>query len=392
MSGKQAYVVCAGCPESRIDSARIQNFLMENGWNITDKLEDADLVMFRGCGLTKVNVDESLQLIRNIKSRKKEGAQFIVWGCLSKINQEALRTVYSGVTFGEDEADVLNKILEAKKPLAEVVANSVMPILKFHWSGLGGFLGKIDDFLSSKFSIIKSEKIFQIKVSTGCLDNCSFCAVHISRGVVRSKSIDENVSEFRDGLNKGFRYFGLLATDLGAYGKDIGHNLVDLLTELTKEKGDYRIGLRNINPYHLNDMFEQLRPFFASGKIWFLSSAAESGSNRILKLMRRQYTIQEYIKCFRILNNEYSNIFLSTQLMVGFPTETNEDFQITKQLTNAVKFDWVEVYTFSPANGTTASTMTGQVPEAIKKARFCQLYRKTIFQHPHRKMRQLFCL
>jgi len=212
LSGKQAYVVCAGCPESRIDSARIQNFLMENGWNITDKLEDADLVMFRWCGLTKVNVDESLQLIRNIKSRKKEGAQFIVWGCLSKINQEALRTVYSGVTFGEDEADVLDKILEAKKPVAEVVANSVMPILKFHWSGLGGFLGKI------------------------------------------------------------------------------------------------------------------------------------------------------------------------------------EDFQITKHLTNAVKFDWIEVYTFSPANGTTASTMTGQVPEAIKKARFCQLYRKTIFQHPHRKMRQLFCL
>lgn len=385
MLSKKACVLCTGCPESRIDSTRVKNFLIENGWTITDKVEEADSVLFRACGLTNVAIEHSIQVIRRLKAKKKVNAQFIVWGCLPKINREALRTVYNGITFGEDETNILDKILEAKKPIAEVTANSCMPIFE-----LKPRLNKLEKLFSKKCCIAGSESIFQIKVSTGCLSNCSFCSVRISRGLVHSKSIEKVLTDFRNGLDKGFRYFGLLATDLGAYGRDIGQNLVDLLVELTKEKGDYKIGLRNINPYFLSEMFEELRPIFASGKIWFLSSSAESGSDRILKLMRRRYKIQDFIEGIRILNNEYPNISLRTQLMVGFPTETNEDFQMTKKVIDELKFDWVEIYKFSPNNGTPAATMTNQVPEHTKAIRYRQLYLKTRLQRPHKKLRQIF--
>jgi len=367
----------------------VQNFLKENGWNITNDLKEADLILFRACGLTEKTAEESLQIIRRVKAEKKENAQFIVWGCLPKIDPEALRTEYDGVAFGEKEVAILNKILEAKKTIEEVVANYVMPVFEPKRSGLYGLLRKLHNFAGKHLDIVQSESIFHIKVSTGCLGNCSFCAIRKSRGVVLSKSIDCILSEFRDGLDKGFRYFGLLATDLGAYGRDLGHSLADLLVELTKEEGDYKIGLRNVNPCHLKEMFEELRPIFSSGKIWFLSSAIESGSDRILKLMRRRYKIQDFKKCIKTLNKEYPNILLRTQLMVGFPTETEEDFRESMRLLDELKFDWAEVYKFSPRRGTLAATMTGQVPEKTKEARFQRLTLKVMTQRPHTKMRQI---
>ena len=389
MFDKKAYVLYNGCPESGIDSARVQNFLRENGWNITNELKEADLIVFRACGLTDESAEESLQVIRRVKAEKKGNAQFIVWGCLPKIDPEALRKEYDGVTFGEKEAAILNKILEAKMPIEEVVANHLMPKEKLFRPGLLGYLWKFMAFAGKRHSVAHSKSIFHIKASTGCLGNCSFCAVRKSRGVVRSKSLDDLLSEFRHGLDNGFRYFGLLATDLGAYGRDRGCSLVDLLVEMTQEKGDYKIALRNVNPYYLNEMFEELRPIFSSGKIWFLSSAVESASDRILKLMRRRYKIQDFKKSIRILNKEYPNILLRTQLIVGFPTETEEDFQMSLLLLDELKFDWIEVYKFSTRRGTSAATMTGQVPEKTKAARFRQLSLKAITQRPHRKVRQI---
>lgn len=384
-----AHVLVTGCPESRLDSTRAKNFLIENGWTITDEVEEADLVLFRACGLTNDHIDYSIELIESLKSEKKANAKLIVWGCLPKINMEALRTVYTGVTFGEDEINIFDKILEAKKPIAEITGNSCMPVLKPKPHGLTSRIDKFFSKNNAKFSIA-GDSIFQIKASTGCLGSCSFCSVPKSRGSVKSKTVNEIVTEFHEGLDNGFRYFGLLGTDLGSYGRDLGINLVDLLGELTKEKGDYKIGLRNVNPYFLSEMFEELKPFFSSGKIWFISSSVQSGSDRILKLMGRRYKIQDFIKCIKTLNDEYPNILLRTQLLIGFPGETNEDFQMTKKFIDELKFDWVEIYKYSPNSGTPAATMLDQVPEDTKTIRYRQLFFRTRLKRSHKKIIQNF--
>jgi MiaB/RimO family radical SAM methylthiotransferase len=384
---RKAYVVCTGCPESRIDTTRIKNFLTENGWDITNQVEESDLVIFRACGLTTSEVQKALQVIRTLNVKKKKEADLIVWGCLSKINQKALREVYDGVTFGEDKVELFNKIIEAKKPVEEVVANSCMPLYSTKKSMRERVVKQINRFVYRKAYIAGNDSMFKIKVSTGCLDNCSFCGVKISRGRVSSKSIDQIIAEFKDGLTKGFKDFCLLGTDLGAYGKDLGIDLADLLIELIKIEGDYKIGLRNINPAHLKQIFEKLRPILASGKIWYLSTAAESGSDRILKLMHRRYTIQEFIKIIKIINEEYPNIYLSTQLIAGFPSETEKDFQLSIQLIHKVKFDNVEIYKFSPNIGTIAAEMNDQIPESVKLSRYRRLFVTSKLQDPIRKIR-----
>jgi len=105
--------------------------------------------------------------------------------------------------------------------------------------------------------------------------------------------------------------------------------------------------------------------------------------------MRRKYKIQDFKRCIQILNKEYPNIFLRTQLMVGFPTETEEDFRKSLRLLDELKFDWVEVYDFSPRRGTPAAKMDGQVPDKIKEARLRQLTLKAMAQRPHRKVKQI---
>lgn len=386
---KNAYVLCTGCPESRIDSARVEIFLQENGWDIINDFKEADLILLRACGLTEKTAKESLEIVRIVEAEKKENSRLIVWGCLPKIDQEALGTEYAGVTFGEKDIGKLNEVLAAKNPIEGVTANYLMPIFEPKVLGPYDLLRKLQTVISQRLCISPSPAVFSIKASTGCLGSCSFCAVRKSRGVLRSKGIDSVLSEFKRGLEAGFQCFALLATDLGAYGRDLGCNLAQLLAEMTKTHGNYRIGLRNVNPYYLNEMFGELMPVFSSGKIWFLSSAVESGSNRILKLMRRTYRARDFKGCVQILNRDFPTIFLRTQIMVGFPTETEEDFQNSLSLLEELRFDWVEVYKFSPRRGTLAATMNGQVPDKVKEDRFRKLALRAMIQRPRRKIGQI---
>jgi tRNA A37 methylthiotransferase MiaB len=370
-----------GCPESRIDSAKVQVFLQKNSYVITREVKEADLILFRTCGLTKSSEDHSLEATRKIKLTKKEDARFIAWGCLSRINPRALRREYTGVTFGEADEEILNKMAEAKKPIEEIEANYLLPIFKYG-IGFRRVLHFPMFFLKSllgteRLSICYEEKSygspFFIKVSTGCLGSCTFCVVKKSRGTIRSKSIDNVLAEFKRGLASGYKDFRLLATDLGAYGIDKGYRLVDLLNRMTKEEGEYVISLRNINPHWLIEMYKEIKPILSSGKIRFLSSAFESGSNRILRLMGRRYTIEEYKRCIQDLNRKHPNISLSTQVMVGFPTEKKQDFQQSEKILKELRFDEIEVYKYSPRLGTPAAKMNDQVPEYTKEYRFLRL-------------------
>ena len=394
---KNACVVCNGCPESAIDSARVETFLKINGWNTVRDIKEADLILFRACGLTQGTTEQSTQIVKTIYNEKKRTARVIVWGCLPKIDPDALRTVYRGVTFGEKEISTLNEILQAKTPVQEVTANRVNQIFTSNRPGLRGGLARAFDklqiptmnTLSLAHSISPNKSIFQIKVSTGCLGNCSYCSTRISRGTLKSKSIETILVEFRHGLNKGFRYFGLLGTEVGAYGRDLGYTLVDLLAEMTKERGNYKIGIRNVNPIYLNEMFEELRPFFSRRKIWFLLSPAESGSDRILELMCRKYKIEDFKRCIKTINEEFSDILLRTQLMVGFPTETEKDFEKSVDLLDCLRFDWVEAYKFSPRPGTIAAKMADQIPEKTKEDRYRRLHLKALMQRPRKKVKYL---
>ena len=166
--------------------------------------------------------------------------------------------------------------------------------------------------------------------------------------------------EFHKGLKNGFRRFSLMGTDLGSYGSDIDCSLVDLLTELTKLEGPFKISLRNVNPQYLINNLNLFIPILRSGKLRYIETAAESGSNRILRLMNRKYTKEDYVNCITALRSAYPKIIIRTQLIVGFPTETEQEFLETMKLLDEVIVDYAEVYRYSERPGTISERIDAQ--------------------------------
>jgi len=318
-----------------------------------------------------------------------------------------LRKKYGGPTFSERELSSLHQIVDSNRPFEKIIANYVLPphpesepfgmrsLIRSEGSllprPLRGPVLKWLCYLESKINLCipGDPSIYYIKVATGCLGACTFCSVRKSRGTIKSKPIEKIMCEFKKGLQRDFKRFSLMGTDLGAYGRDLGYTLVDLLREMTKERGDFKIGLRNVDPYFLKEMLSELIPIFKSQRVWYLSSAAESGSDRILKLMRRNYTIKEFKECVESIRRACPDIVIRTQLMVGFPTETEQDFAETMRLLDDVVFDYAEVYRFSKRPGTPAENMKGQVPEETISRRFLWLSAKALLNRTPRKIKRV---
>jgi len=206
---KEVFLVVNGCPENRIDMARMLEFLKENDWVFTNTVEDADLILFSVCGLTQSAEDKSIKIMNQLKARKKPSAELIVYGCLPKINNERFKENYQGFTFGSDEIGLIANIIKTKTNGNDVHANYLIPTIKdgekWRISNLKKYLNLMDiekfirmisyRRISSVINIYRPYS-FIIKVSTGCSRTCTFCAVKLSRGKVISKPIHKVVEEF----------------------------------------------------------------------------------------------------------------------------------------------------------------------------------------------------
>jgi threonylcarbamoyladenosine tRNA methylthiotransferase CDKAL1 len=407
---KKACVLTNGCPENQLDSARIQTYFKENGWQIADNVKDANIILFNACGLTESSELSSIHAIHNIKKQIKDNQRLIVWGCLPKIHPEMLFETHQEISFGEREIDKLDEIINATKSINEITVNEIFQPLyrESRWhrrSKIDRLPIKFVDLLylrltssnylrsrivydspspliqldtTGKDGTGNNSSNFYIKIATGCLGNCSYCAVKKSRGNIKSKPIEDVMSEFKAGLSLGFTEFSLLGTDLGPYGRDLGYNLADLITKMVNVKGDFKIGLRNIHPLFLKQMIDDLVPAFATGKIWFTGVPVESGSDRILKLMKRGYSVGDFKEGIQRLKKAHPDLFISTQIMVNFPTETAKDFAESMNLFDESNFDYAEIYSFSPRPGTSAADMEGRIPRRVAYFRESRMATKAL--------------
>jgi threonylcarbamoyladenosine tRNA methylthiotransferase CDKAL1 len=395
---KKVCVITNGCPENRIDCARMQEFFSSNDCNVTADIKEADLIVFNACGLTQSSEQSSVNIIKFIQANKQPSAELIVCGCLPKINDSRLKQVHQGFYF-EHDIEQLSEIIETRTDPRHVCANHLVPqtdissARRFRATNLKRILSPahLKERLTKPYYNQLEQAInvfsphsFCIKVSTGCLNACSYCAVKISRGSLQSKPVERIVDEFEEGLAKGYKEFALLGTDVGAYGRDQGIALTDLLRELIKNKGDYEIRIRNVQPRFLIEMTPELREVIRTGKISYLSSAAQSGNNRILCLMRRGYKIEDYKEAILSLKSEFPKLQIRTQVMVGFPSETEDEFQDTLRLLDEVNFDFVEVYRFQPRPNTEAATMKSQIPQNVARRRYYKAYMKALFYRKRR--------
>jgi tRNA A37 methylthiotransferase MiaB len=383
----KVYISTNGCIEAQLSSTFVKHFFIENKVAVVNDPAEADLIIFYACGLTEQEERDSLTIIRKLKARAKSSSKLIVWGCLPKINPKAISNVSDGPLMGPLDIDYFEGFIE--KPT--ITFSNIM------WAQAGNTLlptERHDDINADPFSNLviflkqnwgkllarahKNVRFF-IRTAVGCMGRCTYCSERCVYGRIKSRPIEKILSEFKWGLQQGYNRFSLIATDLGAYGRDIGYTLPDLLTkmiEINNEK-NYKIILNQVGPSYLIEMFSDLEKIFASEKIEALNCPVQSGSNRILKLMGRNYTAEEWRKYMIKINKRYPYIKLSTHFMVGFPSETDEDFNATLNLLNYPLFlDDIYIFKFSRRPHVYASLLPEQIPEETKELRYKKLLQK----------------
>jgi MiaB/RimO family radical SAM methylthiotransferase len=388
------YVTTDGCEVGQLYSKYVYQFFLKFNSEIINTADpsEADLLIFYACGLTETQEEKSIRLIAALKSKMKPSARIVVWGCLSKQNPESLKKNFDGPLIGPSDMHAFEEILRQTMNVPKCSSTLEIPDVNFPITeetlDSGSSPSKLRNLryvLSRVVFFDFGSQAFYVRVAEGCTSNCTYCSEHLVWGKVKSKPIEKVISEFEAGLQKGYRLFFLCAEDFGAYGVDIGLNACDLLKRLVdlSDDANYRIIINELSPPYLKNMFSDFDKIFATGKISTLGVQVESGSDRILKLMGRQYKAADWRNMMLYVNRKYPRINLQTHFMVGFPTETEEDFKATMGLLNFPLFlKNITVYKFSANPHVPAAKLSGQIPESFIEMRAKKLQRKFLSRYP----------
>lgn len=360
MSGNKIHFTSLGCPRNLVDSEVMIGMLMKAGYEIIPQLDKADYLVVNTCGFLKASRDESGAVIEEFLAKRKKGAKVIATGCMVQDHKQEIRDKYPSIDSLIGSGDV-KSILEA--------IQSENP----------------QDFVTTARSYIEQGEIPRtlttpahyayLKIAEGCRKRCAFCIIPKIKGPLQSKTIERVVKEFRILRAEGVEEIILIAQDLGDFGKDHGYadgNLKLLLKELLKEEGDYWIRLLYIYP---DEIDEELIDLIKSDKrlLPYLDMPLQHINNRILTKMRRKTSREEIIQIIEMLRSKIPDVVIRTSLMVGFPSETEEEFNELYKFVQDYPLDNVGVFKFSKEEGSSAFNMDEQIPEDVKQKRYDKL-------------------
>jgi len=206
---------------------------------------------------------------------------------------------------------------------------------------------------------------YNLRIAEGCMFNCSFCCIRFATGKLKSRPIEQIVKEFKTGLNNGYKVFQLVCEDTGCYGVDIGTTVPALLRAMLEVEGDYQLLLIDFGGHWLVKYYDELLPLFMNNpdKIRELYVSLQSGSPKILKAMKRPEKGEEVRAKIKELKKKIPHLTFRTTVIIGFPGETEEDFQMTVKAVKEIDFSVVELNKYSDRPGTAASKMENKVPQ-----------------------------
>jgi len=407
---KRAYICNTGCIRRALDATRVYDYLERNGWAFTDDPASADLAIVSTCGAVQEDEDISLDALRYVVRNKSATTRVIITGCLPKLSPQKIREIQGldGVEFvPTGDLDRLDSVLDSECKLADVPETGVVT----HEQGLFDYilgyrlfrhsmfqslynnlsmnrrfvrtaigLSEAANSVKKRLGLPARDKIipyYNLRIGDGCLFACSFCCIRFATGRLKSKPIEQIVKELRTGLANGHKTFQLVCEDTGCYGVDLGTTFPALLRELLEVEGDYQLLLIDYGGYWLVKYYDELLPLFLSHpkKIKELYVSLQSGSERILKAMNRPETGKEVRARLKELKQKMPHLTLRTTVIVGFPGETEEDFQQTVEAVKEVDFSAVEISKYADRPGTAASKMQDKLPQEVIDRRVEELNR-----------------
>lgn len=355
------------CTRVKLYGIDVKNTFLINGHVITNRIEDADIILINTCSFLKVKEEYFIKQIKELYYNKKPNQTIVVIGCLPNVNRKGIEEIGSDILmFARDINEIRSYFNLTKIP--QTRATSVKDKLNFKQNILYWF-NRI--FLHSKHIEyrLKRSKVCYLQISTGCLGRCAYCSERFITKL-KSRPIDEIIDAIKDGYSRGFRLFALNSDDASAYGKDIGTSLENLLLRVVEMKEKFYITIPEFNPGGLTPkVLECLR----DKKFLYITIPIQSGSQKILNLMRRPYDIEEVLKKVKKIRGLNKKLKINTHVIVGFPGETEEDFNATKKVLQSGLFDRVKVFKYSERPNTEAIELPNKIDQTTKDLRALKL-------------------
>ena len=345
----RVYIKTYGCTMNQADADIIRGVVSKH-FELAENIEDAEVVVVNTCGV----IDHTeRKIIKEIAELKRSGKRVVGAGCLARISRNKMVEMCDGVVSPDN-------ILEIGKVISEIGKRKVVLTRK----------SAVDKAsLSSMKKRLNENAIAIVSISEGCLGKCSYCATRIARGRLNSFSIESIVKEVENAVRSGYREIQLTSQDTGAYGMDKGHSLPELLERICKIDGEFRIRVGMMNPQHAVRILDDLINVFQSEKIYkFLHIPVQSGDDRVLGDMKRGHSVDDYRIVVEEFRRSFDDVVISTDIIVGFPTESEEAFLKSCELVKETKPDIVNITRFSPRKGTPAFRMK-DIPDWVKKER-----------------------
>jgi threonylcarbamoyladenosine tRNA methylthiotransferase CDKAL1 len=393
-------VEAAGCDRRRLDAESIRRYFQANDCVLVSDPAQADRILVVTCAFKQKEEEES---VRRIRSLRRYGRDIVVYGCLADIAGGRYPEFDDLPSVAPREIDDLDRHFEgitvpfAAVRDANVVARAGAAPVRLRRRIEAGMIPWREslEWLRQPGpgrrggAHAKAEDRFNLFVCRGCLGLCSYCAIKRAIGPVRSKPVADVVSEYLRGVEEGYSAFNVLGDDPGCYGLDISASLPELLSALFDASdpsqfspgigsGDarrVRFHIREIHPKHLIRYHSQMLQLSRFSRVDSILSPIQSGSDRILGLMQREHTTEALLGALRRIKECYPGLTLDTQIIVGFPTETEADLERTLDFVRDARFDSVVVFPYHDKVGTVASEAEGKVPQAEVERRIRRAFR-----------------
>jgi ribosomal protein S12 methylthiotransferase len=358
---RKVHLISLGCSRNRVDSEVMVGTLLRDGWKSVDDAEHADAVIVNTCGFIASAKEESIDTILSMAEFKKTNPdmKLVVTGCLTQRYKTQLAKGLPEVDLfiGTDEFSKIGEFLEFPTKKGEIHAKRT------------NYLYNED---MPRVNTLAAHSAY-VKVAEGCQHNCAFCIIPAIRGRLRSRPVHSVIKEVINLVESGVQEVNLIAQDLAAYGRESGAmDLLDLLKSMVQIEGLRWIRLLYVYPENISDDFLE---FFAKEEkiVKYLDIPVQHGSNSVLKRMNRIVTREEIISTVTKLRQRVPSVAIRTSVMVGFPGETEEEFEDLKSLVEELKFDHLGCFSYSQEEGTVAGRMTDQIDEDVKQERLDEI-------------------
>lgn len=385
---KTAHCVNLGCSENHLDGALISRYLETNNWALVDDPRDADLIILNSCAFTRAAEQQSLETYERLQAVRRPGAQVVFAGCLPAINRQAVRAAgYEGVLVTPRTLHRLDEITGAATPLDEARSGCVPASAdriglsfgnseRFPYAQLQKTVKRVVAALAAvplfplprwlwQVLYLPDQNTEVIRISVGCLNQCAFCAIPRAKGATRSVPLPIVVERVETAVLAGKRLIALSCDELASYGQDIGTDIVALLDAITSLPGNFRLVLRNVHPEWFIRYWSGLRPVFARGRVAYMVIPVQSGSDQVLRAMKRNHGREEYRRVLQELRDVSPRTIVRTHLLVGFPGETESDFRATVDLARRAPLDSYFVHGYSEREFTASAELAGQLTAAV---------------------------